>query len=152
MGSLRRINELPDKCLPRMGELKMARKERGRNWLSIGRIGMYCRVSTATVRRWIKNGDLQAIRLPSGHFRVSIADFKDFLKRHEMPISEELELYEMTHLEARLFEAVKSNPEGASLIQLAETLKIAPVVAGRVSRSLLDMGKIRKEDNRYYPS
>ncbi len=73
----------------------MAIKARGKNWLSIGRVGMYCLVSTATVRRWIKNGDLEAIRLPSGHFRVSIADFKDFLKRHEMPVGEELELYEL---------------------------------------------------------
>jgi len=69
-----------------------------------------------------------------------------------MPVREELELYEMTELEARLLEAVRSSPEGASLVHLAEKLKIAPVVAGRVARSLVDMGKVRrKEDNRYYP-
>ncbi len=31
-----------------------------------------------------------AIKLPSGHYRVSIVDFKDFLERYNMPIKEEL--------------------------------------------------------------
>jgi len=68
----------------------MTKKSRQRTWLSVGKIGEYCLVSTATVRRWIKTGDLSAIRLPSGHYRVSIADFKDFLKRHDIPVREEL--------------------------------------------------------------
>jgi excisionase family DNA binding protein len=69
---------------------KMTRKARAKNWLSVGKVSEYCLVSTATVRRWIKNGDLSSIRLPSGHYRVGIAEFKDFLKRHDMPIKEEL--------------------------------------------------------------
>jgi len=68
----------------------MASKRRTRNWLSVGKIGEYCLVSTATVRRWIKSGELSAIRLPSGHYRVGIADFKDFLMRHDIPVREEL--------------------------------------------------------------
>lgn len=46
-------------------------------------------VSKVTVRRWIKGSKMSAIRLPSGHYRVSIVDFRDFLKRFGMPISEE---------------------------------------------------------------
>jgi len=127
----------------------MIRKARSKNWLSVGKIGEYCLVSTATVRRWIKTGDMTAIRLPSGHYRVSIADFKDFLKRHNIPVREEL--YKMSELETKLLEAIRNNPGGATLVQLAERLDVAPVVAGRVARSLIDAGKIRKEGNRYYP-
>lgn len=75
----------------------MARKARVKNWLSVGKIGEYCLVSTATVRRWIKTSELSAIRLPSGHYRVSIADFRDFLKKHDMPIK--AELYEVSEPE-----------------------------------------------------
>jgi excisionase family DNA binding protein len=57
-------------------------------WLSVGKIGKYCDVSRATVRRWIKTGKLSAIRLPGGHYRVDVADFKEFLKRHDMRIKE----------------------------------------------------------------
>jgi len=150
---------------------KMARKAQSKNWLGVGKIGEYCLVSTATVRRWIKTGDMTAIRLPSGHYRVSIADFKDFLKRYDIPVGEELkdflkrygipvgeELftifhppYEMSELETKLLEAIRNNLGGATLVQLAERLEVAPVVAGRAARSLLDAGKIRKEGNRYYP-
>ncbi len=68
----------------------MTRKAQSKNWLSVGKIGEYCLVSTATVRRGIKTGDMTAIRLPSGHYRVTVADFRDFLKRHNMPVKGEL--------------------------------------------------------------
>ena len=130
----------------------MASKARAKSWLSVGRVGEYCLVSTATVRRWIKTGDLSAIRLPSGHYRVRLADFKEFLKRHDIPVREELELYEMSRQEIKLLEAVMRNPGGVALLELAERVGIAPIVAGRAARNLLDAGKIRKEDNRYYPA
>lgn len=79
---------------------KMTRKARAKNWLSVGRVGEYCLVSTATVRRWIKHGDLSAMRLPSGHYRIRLADFKDFLKRHDMPVRRELELYDVETIRA----------------------------------------------------
>ncbi len=61
-----------------------------KDWFTLGRIAEYCLVTPMTVRRWIKTGKLAAIRLPSGHYRVSIVDFRDFLKRYNMPIREEL--------------------------------------------------------------
>ncbi len=30
------------------------------------------------------------MKLPSGHYRVTVADFRDFLERYNMPIKEEL--------------------------------------------------------------
>ncbi|MFH0769075.1 MAG: helix-turn-helix domain-containing protein [Chloroflexota bacterium] len=57
--------------------------------LTVGGVAGYCLVTTATVRRWIKSGKLSASRLPSGHYRVSIADFRDFLEHYNMPIKKE---------------------------------------------------------------
>ncbi len=128
----------------------MTRKNRANNWLSVGQVGQYCLVSTATVRRWIKSGELSAIRLPSGHHRVRLADFKEFLKRHDMPVNEGLEVQRMSKEEKRLFEVVMDNPGGVTLREMAEKVGIASIVAGRFVRSLLDVGKIRKKDNRYY--
>ena len=53
-------------------------------------IAEYCLVSRMTVRRWIKDGKLSAIKLPSGHYRVTTAGFRDFLEQYNMPIKEEL--------------------------------------------------------------
>ena len=63
---------------------------KGKNYITIGGIANYCMVSRSTIRRWIKEDKLSAMKLPSGHYRVSIADFKDFLERHEIPITQEL--------------------------------------------------------------
>ncbi len=57
---------------------------------TVNDIAEYCLVSRVTVRRWIKDSKLFAIRLPSGHHRINIGDFRDFLKRYNMPIREEL--------------------------------------------------------------
>ena len=65
---------------------KMTRKAQSKNGVSVGKIGEYCMVNTVTVRRWIKQGKLTAIQLPSGHYRVSIEDFRDFLKRNDISI------------------------------------------------------------------
>jgi len=70
--------------------MKMTGTKPPTKWLSAGKVGEYCQVSTATVRRWIKNRDLPAIRLPHhGHFRIDAADFRDFLERHNLPVRDE---------------------------------------------------------------
>jgi excisionase family DNA binding protein len=51
-------------------------------------IANYCLVSESTVRRWIKDGKLSALRLPSGQYRVTAADFRDFLNKFDIPIKE----------------------------------------------------------------
>lgn len=61
-----------------------------RNRVTVKGVADYCLVSRVTIRRWIKRGELSAIRLPSGHYRISIEDFRDFLKRYNMPIREGL--------------------------------------------------------------
>jgi len=66
------------------------RKLAGQTSITVDSIAGYCMVSRSTVRRWIREGMLSAMKLPSGHFRVSIADFMEFLKRFNMPVPEEL--------------------------------------------------------------
>ncbi len=66
----------------------MARQRLHKNSLTVGRIGEY--YLPIAVRGWMSKGKLSAIRLPSGHYRISIADFRDFLKRYNMPIKEGL--------------------------------------------------------------
>ena len=58
------------------------------DWFSIGKIAKYCLVSPATVRRWIEGSKLSAIRLPSGHHRITIVDFRDFLERWLIPVED----------------------------------------------------------------
>ena len=53
-------------------------------------IADYCQVSKSTVLQWIRDSRLSAYRLPSGHFRVSKEDFRDFLEQNDMPIDESL--------------------------------------------------------------
>ena len=53
-------------------------------------VAMYCQVSKSTVLKWIGDRQLQAYRLPSGHYRIDKEDFRDFLERYHMPIREEL--------------------------------------------------------------
>lgn len=60
------------------------------NHITVKEIAGYCLVSGITVRRWIKDGKLTAMKLPSGHYRVTTAGFRDFLERYNMPIKEEL--------------------------------------------------------------
>jgi excisionase family DNA binding protein len=58
--------------------------------IAIKDIAGYCMVSTSTVRRWMKDGKLKSIKLPSNQCRVRIADFKDFLERYNIPVGESL--------------------------------------------------------------
>lgn len=59
--------------------------------LTTGEIAEYCRVNQLTVIRWIARGELKAFKLPGrGDNRVEVADFVEFLKKHDMPIPLEL--------------------------------------------------------------
>jgi excisionase family DNA binding protein len=58
--------------------------------ITVNDIAEYCMVSSITVRRWIKDGKLSAMKLPSGHYRITTAGFRVFLERYNMPIKEEL--------------------------------------------------------------
>ncbi len=59
-----------------------------RTSVTVNGVANYCLVSESTVRRWIKDGKLSALRLPSGQYRITAADFRDFLNRYDIPIKE----------------------------------------------------------------
>jgi excisionase family DNA binding protein len=59
-----------------------------RTSVTVKGIANYCLVSESTVRRWIKDGKISSLRLPSGQYRVTAADFKDFLNRFGMMTKE----------------------------------------------------------------
>ena len=49
-------------------------------------IATYCQVSKATVIQWIKDDMLKVFKLPSGHNRIDVKDFKEFLVTWNMPV------------------------------------------------------------------
>jgi excisionase family DNA binding protein len=53
--------------------------------IKIKDIASDCMVSKTTVRRWVEGGKLQAIRLPSGHYRINRVDYRNFLETCEFP-------------------------------------------------------------------
>jgi len=57
--------------------------------LNTGDVARYCGVSVMQINRWIKNGTLKAFRNPGGRYRVSKKEFREFLKKHDMPVIEE---------------------------------------------------------------
>ncbi len=59
-----------------------------RTSVTVKGIANYCLVSECTVRRWIKDGKISALRLPSGQYRITALDFRAFLIRYGMPVRE----------------------------------------------------------------
>ncbi len=49
-------------------------------------IAEYCQVSKSTVIAWMRSGELIAYKLPSGHNRIDVKDFKKFLTKWKMPV------------------------------------------------------------------
>jgi excisionase family DNA binding protein len=56
--------------------------------ITVKDLASYCLVSTSTVRRWMKDGKLKSIQLPSKQHRISVKNFEDFLKLYQIPIKE----------------------------------------------------------------
>ena len=59
--------------------------------LKTGEVARYCHTSIMQVHRWINNGELKAFQTPRGHNRIAIEEFKNFLERHNIPVSDEIE-------------------------------------------------------------
>jgi hypothetical protein len=58
----------------------------------------------------------------------------------------------ISDLETQMLAAVSKHPEGMTLAGIADSLGVAPVVLGRVSKSLMNKRKIRKEEKLYFPA
>jgi len=65
--------------------------------------------------------------------------------------AETLAAEETIDLEAKMLAAVNEHPEGMTLVGIADSLGVAPVVLGRTVKSLVDKAEIRKEEKLYFP-
>jgi len=61
----------------------------GQAFVAVESIADYCMVSRSTVGRWIRDGELRAMKLPSGRCRISWVNLRDFLKKYNMPVPDE---------------------------------------------------------------
>ena len=66
--------------------------------------------------------------------------------RTETPVVEK----EIRDLDAEMLAVVSEHPEGINLVRVAEGLGVAPIVLGRASKSLIDKGKIRRDEKLYF--
>ena len=53
--------------------------------LTTGDVASHCHVSYETVANWIRAGKLSSFATPGRHRRIKAEDFRDFLRRHDMP-------------------------------------------------------------------
>jgi len=60
-------------------------------YLTTGEAARLCGVRLNTIKNWIRNGDVPAIRTPGGHWRIPRAGFLAFMKRMGMPVPAEAE-------------------------------------------------------------
>jgi len=52
--------------------------------LSTGQAARYCFVTSETILKWIRTGQLTAQRTPGGQYRIRVRDLRSFLKEHDM--------------------------------------------------------------------
>lgn len=53
-------------------------------------VARYFSVTPAAVAKWIRSDLLKAYRTPGGHYRVSIEEFRRFIREHDLPEHESL--------------------------------------------------------------
>ena len=64
---------------------RIKRNKRIVRFISTGQAANHCEVSLPALRRWIRDGRLDAVRTPGGHARIEIGEFQRFLKQYGMP-------------------------------------------------------------------
>lgn len=63
----------------------MNRKRDDLTLITTGEAATHCRVSLQALRRWIRDGRLQAFQTPGGHARIEVAEFRRFLRECGLP-------------------------------------------------------------------
>jgi excisionase family DNA binding protein len=54
-------------------------------FLTTGQVASACQVTIPTVKRWIREGYLQAFQTAGGHYRITDEDLKRFMTAHKIP-------------------------------------------------------------------
>ena len=68
----------------------MYKEKNNQKFFTTGQVAKYCYVTHRAVLKWVASGKLKAYRTPGKHSRVSLEDFRGFLKEYNMPIPAEL--------------------------------------------------------------
>jgi len=69
---------------------KHLKKSFTKTLLTTGDIARYCHTTVVQINRWIKKGELKTIQTLGGHNRITLEEFKDFLKRNEIPVTKDI--------------------------------------------------------------
>ena len=73
-------------------------------------------------------------------------------KEKQVSIPEALEPKEkQVSTEEKVLEFIEKHPEGVRVGEMEEPLGVLRMKLGRIAKKLLDEGKLRKEENLYFP-
>jgi two-component system, OmpR family, response regulator VicR len=60
-----------------------------RRYLTTGDVARECEVTLASVKKWIGQAKLHAVRTPGRHFRISVQEFERFKAEYRFPVEPE---------------------------------------------------------------
>ncbi|MBA3062317.1 MAG: hypothetical protein FP833_05075, partial [Atribacteria sp.] len=72
------------------------------------------------------------------------------VKEDSIPETLQLKKRELS-LEEKILEFIEKHPEGVKVGEMEGPLGTVKMILGRVAKKLLDEGKVRKEENLYFP-
>lgn len=81
---------------------------------------------------------------------VKVRPVKEAIEEAVEEVKEEEASLEIS-LEERVLEVIKSHPEGVSVGDMEEPLGVSRLRLGKIAKTLLNEGKVRKEENLYFP-
>jgi excisionase family DNA binding protein len=84
-------------------------------FLTTGKAAKICGVRVNTIKNWIQNGSLHAIKTPGGHWRIPQDAFLEFVARHSIPLPQSM-MDQATTLEQRRILIVDDEPTVHDLI------------------------------------
>ena len=61
----------------------------GRRYLTTGEVARECEVTLASVKKWIGQAKLHAVRTPGRHFRIAVQEFERFKAEYRFPVERE---------------------------------------------------------------
>jgi phage-related tail protein len=84
--------------------------------------------------------------VPKVEAKVKVGPVKEAVEEIE-----EEEVSPEAELEEKVLEFIEEHPEGVKVGDMEEPLGVARTILGKVAKKLLEEGKVRKEENLYFP-
>ena len=108
-----------------------------KDFLTTAQVGKVLGVHHATVRRWIDCGELKASRTLGGHRRVTRQALLDFVRQHDMPLSQEVDWPDSS--------TARSRSQGVRDVSMAGD----PAVLQTIVASMADIVFVLDADTRF---